>query len=145
MKGWPLLRAILTLFALLLAGLPLRSLTRETSGSEIASPPPTSATEKISIGLTFTQPPEKFALKFLGNDILTGGNSGAFDASVTIDAHFPPEGIDLVFDGTWPEYFRKIGVSVRVNRADGSEQTQTLWGKKNIFELLTFSGKHASP
>ncbi len=140
MKGWPLLRTFLTLLALLLAGLPLRSLTRPKPSSipmEVKVP----TTEKITIALTFTQPPEKFFLKFLGREILAQNDAAFFDASTTIDAHFPPEGIDLVFDGTWQEYFKKVGVSIQVTRADGSRQIQTLWGKRTIFELLTFPGK----
>ena len=142
MKGWPLLRALLTLLFLLLAGLPLRSLT-----SPKVIPVPvesaTPATEKITVALTFTQPPEKYSVKFLGREILAGGAEASFDATTTIDAHFPKEGIDLIFDGTWPGYFQKAGVIVKIIRADGSEQKQTLWGKRNLFELLTFPGKES--
>ncbi|MEO7931973.1 MAG: hypothetical protein ABIT76_02335 [Chthoniobacterales bacterium] len=140
MKGWPLLRTFLTLLALLLAGLPLRSLTRPKSNPtplKVVAP----TKEKITIALTFTQPPEKFSLKFLGQEILAQTDKSAFDASKTIDVHFPAEGIDLVFEGTWPEYFKKVGASIQVTRANGSRQLQTLWGKRTIFELLTFTGK----
>lgn len=140
MKGWPLLRAFVTLLVLLLAGLPLRSLTREkVSRVPVESPVP--ATEKLTVDLTFTQPPETFSLKFLGQDVLVGGDEPAFEAGTVFDAHFPKEGIDLVFDGTWPSRFQKVGVSVKVTRGDGSEQTQTIWGKRNIFDVLTFTGK----
>ena len=131
MKGWPLLRSFLALVALLLAGLPLRSLTREKTTQLPAKP---------NIRVTFTQPPQTFSVKFLGKEILAGKDSTTFDASTTIEARFPDEGIDLVFEGTWPEYFRKVGASIRVTR-ENSQQTQTLWGKRNIFELLTFTGK----
>ena len=140
MKGWPLLRAFMTLLVLLLAGLPLRSLTREkVSRVTVESEVPT--TEKLTIELTFTQPPEAFSLKFLGQNVLVGGEEPSFEAGTTFDAHFPKEGIDLVFDGTWPSRFQKVGVSVKVTRGDGSEQTQKLWGKRSIFEILTFTGK----
>ena len=137
MKGWPLLRSFVTLLGILVAGLPLRSLTR------VPAPPlpvvvAVPQTEKLSIALTFTQPPEKFSLKYLGKEILAGGEGSSFDAATTIDAHYPKEGIDLVFEGTWPEYFRKVGVIVNLTRANGVQQTQTIWGKRNLFELMTF-------
>lgn len=97
--------------------------------------------EKLTITLTFTQPPEKFSLKFLGQEILTGGKEASFGVVTTLDAHYPAEGIDLVFEGTWSEYLPKVGTSIKVTRADGSEQTQMVWGKGNVFELLTFTGK----
>jgi hypothetical protein len=140
MRGWPLLRAFLTLILLLAAGLPLRSLTAPKSKPR-AVEPAAPAKEKLTISLTFTQPPEKFSLKFLGEEIIAGGTAASFDASRELEAHFPEEGIDLVFEGTWPGYFQKAGVIVKVTRADGRQLTQTLWGKRTIFELLTFPGK----
>ena len=140
MKGWPLLRAFVTLLVLLLAGLPLRSLTREKV-SRVAVVSPVSTTEKMTIELTFTQPPENFSLKFLGQDVLVGGEDPSFEAGTTFDAHFPKEGIDLVIEGKWADRFQKVGVSIKVTRADGSEQTQTVWGKRDIFEILTFTGE----
>ncbi len=141
MTGWPLLRAFLTLLALVLAGLPLRSLTGpKTSVAQPAAVAET--TETVGIALVFTQPPEQFALKFLGKDILTGGNGASFESETTFEARIPKEGIDLVFEGRWPEYFRKVGVSVRLTRANGVQETKTIWGKRDLFELLTFGGDH---
>ncbi|HEX8371616.1 MAG TPA: hypothetical protein VF585_02455 [Chthoniobacterales bacterium] len=126
--------------ALLLAGLPLRSLTRPT----VPLPPVPlveNSKETITIEVTLTKPAEKFSVQFLGQEIIARTNDPSFDASTTVETHFPKEGIDLVFEGTWPGYFSKVGASIRVTRADGSQQTQTLWGKRTLFDVLTFPGK----
>jgi len=153
MIGWPVLRAAVALLFLLLAGLPLRWLTRtppppavEVSSSlanEPAEPP--LLPEILTVTVTFTLPPETFTLTLLGSEILQSTGSDQFDFSTRVEAIFPPEGIDLVLEAEWKEHFRPVKSLVVVTRADGSQQKQTVAGKKTLSEILTFPGQEGTP
>ena len=139
MKGWPLLRAALVFCLLLLAGLPLRWLT----AAKIVPPAVASVKkmEKVSIVLTFTQPPRHFALRHLGVEILSEKDPTAFTVEKTVEIEFPKEGIDLVFEGKWTPATNHAGVIVEVSQAGKKRQSKTLSGGDEIFEVVTFTGE----
>lgn len=146
MIGWPLFRAAVALLMLLLAGLPLRWLTRPNP-LPIVEVAPTEPPEVVlvpeifTVAVTFTFPPERFSLTFLGKRILQSDAPLQFDFTTEVEAIFPPEGIDLVLEAEWKEHFRPVASQITVTRADGTRQTQTLSTRKSLQEILTFPGR----
>jgi hypothetical protein len=135
MRGSPLARAIMTLVALVVLFLPLRYLTSHQS----ITPPPaqvSAAKKKVHLELTSTTIPFKFQVTY-GGKSLWNGESNSTTVGTDNELDFPPEGIDLVLDVSWPQE-KETAVRLALTPQDSDTIVRTVWGTVNASEVLTF-------
>jgi hypothetical protein len=138
MKGSPLARAIMTVLALLALLFPLQRLTSHQSAPVI--PPPSqvsTARKKLHLELSSTTVPFKFRVTHSGELIWSGESSSPTVATDT-ELSFPPEGIDLVLDVSWPED-KETAVRLALTPEDAETIAKTVWGTTGASEVLTFT------
>lgn len=137
MKGSPLLRALAAFLVILSLGYPLWRLTRAEVAAETAAPAPASTLKAINLALTFTTAAESFKVLHLGKVIWDESKPPAHLAHA-VSLAYPPEGIDLDFEITWPAAAPLSAVRVQLTDPAGTEQDQTIWGREHAEEVLTF-------
>jgi hypothetical protein len=137
MRGSPLFRASLVLFALLLLMLPLHRLTsgRRNVATVMASPIAPSAIVHLTI--TSTSVPFRFEISHLGKTIWKG-ESNESSSSRNLTMHFPPEGIDLGVRASWPNA-GDTALRIEVARGGDAPIVKTLWGIGHVDDVVTFS------
>ena len=134
MRGSPLLRAGLVVLALLALLWPLRSLTNHNLVP--ARAPQTPTVVPVQVAITSTISPFRFSISHLGKVIWQGESAGRSSAR-EVAIRFPPEGIDLLVDASWPEK-KEAAVRVDVTLPHGAPISQTLWGNGGVDDVLTF-------
>jgi hypothetical protein len=138
MRGSPLVRAIMTVIALLALLLPLRRLTSHQSSPVL--PPPaqvSTARQKLHLELTSTTVPFKFQVIHGGKPIWSGESTATTIATDT-ELRFPPEGIDLVLEVSWSEDW-ETAVRLALTPEGSDTIAKTVWGTMNASEVLTFT------
>jgi hypothetical protein len=138
MRGSPMARAILTVIALLTLLFPLQSLISHQSVATL--PPPeqvSTAKKKIHLELTSTTVPFKFQITNTGETIWSGESTSTTIATDT-ELKFPPEGIDLVLDVSWPQE-RETAVRLALTPEGSDTTAKTVWGTLRASEVLTFN------
>jgi hypothetical protein len=139
MKGSPLVRAILTVIALLALLIPLRSLTSRRT--ETATPlqqaaQGSTAKKKFRLELTSTTVPFKYQITG-GGQTIWSGESNSSTVAADAELEFPPEGIDLVIDASWTEQ-KQTAVRLALIPQDSAMMAKTVWGTTGVSEVLTF-------
>ena len=131
-------RAILTVIALLTLLFPLQSLTSHQSAATL--PPPeqvSTGKKKIHLELTSTTVPFKFQITNTG-EIIWSGESTSTTIAADTELKFPPEGIDLVLDVSWPQE-RETAVRLALTPEGSDTTVKTVWGTMRASEVLTFN------
>ena len=139
MKGSPLVRAILTVIALLALLIPLRCLTSRRT--ETATPlqqaaQGSTAKKKFRLELTSTTVPFKYQITG-GGQTIWSGESNSSTVAADAELEFPPEGIDLVIDASWTEQ-KQTAVRLALIPQDSAMMAKTVWGTTGVSEVLTF-------
>ena len=138
MRGSPLVRAIVTVIALLALLLPLRRLTSHQSSTVL--PPPaqvSTARQKLHLELTSTTVPFKFQVTHGGRPIWSGQSTSTTIATDT-ELKFPLEGIDLVLDVSWPQD-KETAVRFALTPEGSDPIVKTVWSTMSASEVLTFN------
>jgi hypothetical protein len=131
-------RAILTVIALLTLLFPLQSLTSHQSAATLAPPEQVSTgKKKIHLELTSTTVPFKFQITNTG-EIIWSGESTSTTIAADTELKFPPEGIDLVLDVSWPQE-RETAVRLALTPEGSDTTVKTVWGTMRASEVLTFN------
>ena len=131
-------RAILTVIALLTLLFPLQSLTSHQSAATLAPPEQVSTVKKkIHLELTSTTVPFKFQITNTG-EIIWSGESTSTTIATDTELKFPPEGIDLVLDVSWPQE-RETAVRLALTPEGSDTTVKTVWGTMRASEVLTFN------
>lgn len=136
MRGSPLLRAGIMLFALLLLLPAVRSLTNCGGLVTTTATAEPEAAQPVRLTITSTVFPFHFAVSHLGR-IIWQDQSTAASSAKTVTLRFPPQGIDLLVQASWPEK-REGAVRVEVVPPAGAPIAQTLWGNGAVDDVLTF-------
>jgi hypothetical protein len=139
MRGSPVLRAIVVVIVMLLAGIPLWRLTHTVAAPMEETPSAPKASSSVSLELTFAHPPSDFQILHLGKVIWEGKEPGE-TAHQTVAMEFPKEGIDLEIKANWPAGTPLTAVRLTVTRGDDNPIEKTVWGQGNLDEVLTFGG-----
>lgn len=140
MRGWPLGRAFLALIALLALAWPLKQLTTPKQPSDQVLVQEGFETEKVGIHIVFSMPPKRFSVKFLGNEVLAGPDgSTSLEYGKQTTLRFPPEGIDLVASVAFGDESPQQ-MDIELVRADGTKQSKSLSGTREIEDVLFFPG-----
>ncbi|HEX3817017.1 MAG TPA: hypothetical protein VHW03_01875 [Chthoniobacterales bacterium] len=136
MRGSPLLRTGLVLLALLLLLPAVRSLTNHRPAPPMPATAAPVAAQPVRLTVTSTVFPFHFAIFHLGR-IIWEDQSNAASSAKAVTLRFPPQGIDLLVQASWPE--KKEGaVRVEVVPPGRAPITQTLWGTGSVDDVLTF-------
>ena len=135
MKGSPLLRALIAFALIALAGIPLWKLTT-VDGAMAAPVQADTAAAQVTLRLTFSTPPENFAISHLGKVVWAGVPHGT-DESRDLALPFPKEGVDLVVKVKWPGE-AEGALRLRLTDPDGNEHDKTIWGGGEMEEVVTF-------
>jgi hypothetical protein len=139
MKGSPLVRAILTVIALLALLIPLRSLTSrrtETTTPLQQAAQGSTGKKKFRLELTSTTVPFKYRITSSGQTIWSG-ESNSTTVAADAELEFPPEGIDLVIDASWTEQ-KQTAVRLALIPQDTAMMAKTVWGTTGVSEVVTF-------
>jgi hypothetical protein len=139
MKGSPLVRAILTVIALLALLIPLRSLTSrrtETTTPLQQAAQGSTGKKKFRLELTSTTVPFKYRITSSGQTIWSG-ESNSTTVAADAQLEFPPEGIDLVIDASWTEQ-KQTAVRLALIPQDTAMMAKTVWGTTGVSEVVTF-------
>jgi len=138
MRGSPLVRALVVLLGLLALLLPLRTLTSHQRVQQPITDTQAPAAKKLHLELTSTTAPFQYEVSFLGK-VIWHGEANANSAAIDVDLDFPPEGIDLVLDASWPET-KPAAVRLQVTLPDGMPIAKTVWGDgTKASGVLTFT------
>lgn len=137
MRGSPVIRGLAVVAALLLLLVPL---VRTTSGRAAAAAPPTAAKSSeartVALRITSSSTPFAFSVSHLGN-VVWEGESTEPHIEKEVKLPFPPEGIDLLVSAEW-ETSGPSALELTVERDGLPSVAQTVWGERDLAEVLTF-------
>ena len=138
MRGSPLVRAIMTVIALLALLFPLQRLTSH-QGAAMLQPSEEVSTvkKKIHLELTSATVPFKFQITHGGQPIWSGESTSTTIATDT-ELKFPPEGIDLVLDVSWAQD-KETAARLALTPEGSDTIVKTIWGTVSASEVLTFT------
>ena len=146
MRGSPLLRALLTLAALVLVAWPVWRITQASAPSSLensapAASPPAAAKPRLQLEF-LPAPPLDFDVKYLGQTIWRGGGRLAED-SPPLEMKVPAEGVDLQITARWPAEIKSAAIRVRLVTPDGNTIERQAWTRDNsaLDEVLTFQSR----
>ncbi len=136
MHGSPILRALIVVVVLLLAAIPVWSLTHQARAANHSA--------EACAGLAHDHTRDAHVCPYargfpgadLGKVILSGKDPG-FEFQKDVEMDFPKEGIDLEVKADWPPATPYTAVRVAVRHGYGTVE-KTAWGKDNVDEVLTF-------
>lgn len=140
MRGSPLLYAILAFVCIGLLGIPIQRLTGATSAEPAPVAPERSepaAAAKVPIVLEFTTVPRAARVKHLGK-IIWSSDQPEMKAEAEFDLPWPEEGVDLLFEVTWPDDAPLSAARVTITSPEGEEQIRSIWGQGQATEVFTF-------
>lgn len=141
MRGFPLLRAVLTFLAILALGYPLFKVTGAAESGATAPPaaPPALPDPKMSevaLQISFTSPPDQFVVQHLGREVWRG--TGAAGAERTLRLPYPPEGIELRFSVEFPAGAPLAAARLILTDPAGDRHEKSCWGTGRIDEVVAF-------
>ena len=143
MRGSPLLRALLTLIAIALAGWPVWRITHAGTPIPIVGSAPRTASPAAPparLQLDFLPaPPLEFTVQYLGQSIWRGGGK-LTEESPPLEIKVPAEGVDLQVVARWPDDLKSAALRVRLITTDGATIERQAWTRDNasLNEVLTF-------
>ena len=124
MRGSPILRAGLILFAFLLLLLPLRKLTSSRANSASVVAPPAAPAASFHLTITSTSVPFRFEISHLGKTVWKGAS----------DESSSSKSLTTAFGGEREEPTR-----IEVTRGDNAPIIKTLWGNHRVDDVVTFA------
>jgi len=137
MRGSPLWRAVAAFLVLLGLGIPTWKLTHEV----VANTSPTGATPNLQaevlLQLTFTSLPASLRVSHLGREVWNVA-APAQEVERKLALVFPEEGIDLLFQVTWPADAPLAAMRMRLTDAAGETHEKSVWGTGALEEAVTF-------
>ena len=138
MRGSPLLRAVIALFALLALGFPLWRLTQAGEAPQTQAPPaPVAEAKAIHLQLDFTLPPKKIQALHLGK-VVWREDAPAAEIERDLQLVYPDQGVDLQFHIEWPEDAPLAAMRAKLTDPAGDTHEKSLWGKGVVDDVLTF-------
>jgi len=140
MRGSPIVRLLIMIFALGLVLIPLIRLTDSHAPESVALPlapaDPESEREMVDLEFTVLGGPATLEVTHLGEVIWQGRVSGTANGSAAI--HFPNEGIELGVAGEFERRGSLGALRISVSVAGGRSIERTVWSKGPIDEVLLF-------
>jgi hypothetical protein len=138
MRGSPLLRAALTLCALLALGWPLQLITRPAADVvevpvAAAFPDPVS---KLPLKLTFSRTAKSAELLYSGKRVWFAEKPGVA-VSLSLDLPFPKEGIELEARVEW-EGEEQSALRLQLVTPEGDEIDRSVWGQGALQSVVPF-------
>lgn len=135
MRGSPLFRLALTALALVLAGIPVWTITRPSAPPPLAPVvAPTGASREVTLTLTASAP-AVLSATCLGKSLLSTTTATlTASARVVIDASNPE---DLVVAAAWEKSAAPQALRVEIIDAHGTSLDQTFWGTQSVEESVT--------
>jgi hypothetical protein len=141
MTGSPLFRLFAVLILLGLLGATVWTHTGSRAAPQPAAPAvrPSHTTQHITLTFTSVTPPDIIRVESLGSPVASLAEP-TNSAETSIDIEIPREGIDLVIQATW------IGdqpINALRVQAEGNGQSLadvTLWGDKEIRDVVMLTG-----
>jgi hypothetical protein len=138
MRGSPLLRAALTLCALLALGWPLQVITRPAADVvevpvAAAFPDPVS---KLPLKLTFSRTAKSAELLYSGKRVWFAEKPGVA-VSLSLDLPFPKEGIELEARVEW-EGEEQSALRLQLVTPEGDEIDRSVWGQGALQSVVPF-------
>ena len=138
MRGSPLLRAAIALFALLALGVPLWRLTHAAEAPQARAQPTAPAEAKaIHLQLDFTLPPKKIQVLNLGK-VVWSENAPASEIERDLPLVYPDQGVDLQFHIEWADDAPLAAMRAKLTDPAGDTHEKSLWGKGVVDDVLTF-------
>ena len=95
------------------------------------------AVATVHLTVTSTSVPFSFEISYLGKTVWKGESSES-STSKSLTIPFPPEGIDLVVQASWPEP-KETALRIEATSGDSAPITQTLWGTDHVNDVVTFA------
>jgi hypothetical protein len=138
MRGLPLLRAALTLCALLALGWPLQVITRPAA-ENVAGPataPVSDAVSKLPLKLTFSRTAKSAELLYSGKRVWFAEKPGVA-VSLSLDLPFPKEGIELEARVEW-EGEEQSALRLQLVTPEGDEIDRSVWGQGALQSIVPF-------
>jgi hypothetical protein len=138
-RGWPLLRALVSFVALLALGVPLWHLTRPRAAPASVESEPADGTrsEEVRLHIEFTRPARAVKVFHLGKEIwAVTSPPRAIEKMLRIE--WPAEGVDLRCQIEWSEEEALAAARIQLTAPDGSVAERSLWSRGAADEILTF-------
>lgn len=132
MRGWPPIQAALAFVIILLTGVPVWFVTRSSAVAPVRSAPPAEV-RLVKVQITFSEPPESFAIRHLGEVVWQEENPSR-EISRELKLRWPVEGVDLQVFARWRDSVRWQAVRIRVV----DEGDKTLWAQGELEDVVTF-------
>lgn len=143
MRGSPLLRAVLTLLALLLMAWPVWRVTRASAPTAAPEPDATADTTpaKVRLRLSFLPgPPLEWSVRHLGRVVWSGASGGGEAESPELAIPIPEEGVDLQVTARWPAGTAIGAARLRLVRSNSPALERSAWTDERgaLDAVLTF-------
>lgn len=138
MRGSPLLRAALTLCALLALGWPLQLITRPAAET-VAVPAAAAVSDQMSklpMKLTFSRAAKSAELLHSGKRVWFAEKPGVA-VSLSLDLPFPKEGVELEARVEW-DGEEQSALRLQLVTPDGDEIDRSVWGQGALQSVVPF-------
>ena len=136
MRGSPLLRAAIVFAAILLAGVPVWSVTHpKTTQRAVEARSPEK--QKLQLRLTFAHQPASVEVLHLGKVVWKETNP-APSIERTLNIEFPKEGVDFEIKARWPANTPATAVRAQLTTPSGETFEKSVWGEGALDEVVTF-------
>jgi hypothetical protein len=136
MRGSPLIRAAIVFAVILLAGLPVWSLTHPQAAQRAVETQKIEK-QKLQMRLTFAHPPASIAVLYLGEIAWKETNPTA-SIEHTLNIEFPKEGVDLEIKAQWPANTPATAIRAQLTTPSGATFEKSVWGEGSLDEVVTF-------
>ena len=138
MRGSPLLRAALTLCALLALGWPLQLVTRPVADvvTVSAADPVSAQVPKLPLELTFSRAAKSAELLYSGKRVWFAEKPGVV-VSLSLNLPFPREGIELEARVEW-EGEEQSALRLQLVTPEGDEIERSVWGQGALQSIVHF-------
>jgi hypothetical protein len=140
MRGSPIVRLMIMIFAMGLVLIPLIRLTDSHAPESVPLPlapaDPESERENVNLEITVLGGPATLEVTHLGEVIWQGRVNRTANGSVAM--HFPNEGIELGITGEFETRGSLGALRISVSVAGGKPIERTVWSKGAIDEVLLF-------
>ena len=140
MHGSPILRTIVVLLVLLLAGIPMYRMTHEVAGVSVIPPAAAGAAHAstVHLGVAFAQKPVRFEVLYLGKPIWAEEPVTALAETRDLTMQYPKEGVDLEYKVLWPPGTPLTAARLSAGADDAEPVEKTLWGSGQVDDVLSF-------
>lgn len=135
MRGTPALRLLLMAAALLLAGVPVWSLTRPDAAPRAVEAPATTP-DRTEVRITLTaSAPARLGISVLGEELIPAGTPSTGATIVTrMDPAHPD---DVVVRAEWPEDATEQALRVEIEQTGKAPTVSTFWGRGSVEDVVT--------